>query len=220
MNVVLAIIPSIIIGILIYKADKVEKEPKKEIIKAFLLGCLSIVLTLVISYILKLSEIELNSNHIIELLIYSFIDVALIEEFSKWIISLLFLRTNKNYNYIFDSIVYTVFIALGFATIENILYAIDNDIVVILIRAITTVPAHVFFATSLGYYISKYKEKPKFTTLILSLIVPTLLHGFYDFCLLSENTILYLIYLLFVISLYIFSIKRIKILMKNDKQIN
>lgn len=220
MNIVLAIIPSIIIGILIYKADKVEKEPKKEIIKAFLLGCLSIILTLIVSLILKINEIELNYNSISQILIYSFIDIALIEEFSKWLISILFLRKNKNYNYIFDSIVYTVFIALGFATIENILYAVDNDIAVILIRAITTVPAHVFFAVSLGYYISKYKEKPKFTTLLLSLIVPTLLHGFYDFCLLSENTILYLIYLLFVICLYIFSIKRIKILMENDKQFN
>lgn len=220
MNMVLAIIPSIIIGILIYKADKVEKEPKKEILKAFFLGCLSIILTLIVSLILKINEIELNNNSITQILIYSFIDIALIEEFSKWLISILFLRKNKNYNYIFDSIVYTVFIALGFATIENILYAVDNDIVVILIRAITTVPAHVFFAVSLGYYISKYKEKPKFTTLLLSLIVPTLLHGFYDFCLLSENTILYLIYLLFVICLYIFSIKRIKILMENDKQFN
>lgn len=218
MNIVLAIIPSIIIGILIYKADKVEKEPKKEIIKSFLLGCISIAFTLIISYILKINEIKLNYNSVIQVLVYSFIDIALIEEFSKWILTTLFLRKNKNYNYIFDSIVYTVFIALGFATVENILYSLDNEIIVILLRAITTVPAHVFFAISMAYYLSKYKENPNIKNLVLSLVVPTLLHGFYDFCLLSENTILYLTYLLFVISLYIFSIKRIKILMNNDKK--
>ena len=48
----LAVLPSIIIGILIYKADRVEQEPKKELIKASLMGILSVVITVLISLIM------------------------------------------------------------------------------------------------------------------------------------------------------------------------
>lgn len=208
--ILLAILPGIIISYLIYKSDRVEKEPSQELIKAFLLGIVAIILTLVLSFIFGIFHIDMNFSNWIEVFLYSFLGVSLIEEFSKWICSYLFLKNNKNYNYLFDGIVYTTFVALGFATVENILYTLDGGILTAIIRAITTVPAHAFFGIFSGYYLSLAKKEKKTKYLFYSLLIPFLLHGFYDFCLLMQNVSLFLIYLVFVVFLYVVSIHRVK----------
>ena len=214
--IMLAILPGIIVGFLIYKADKIEKEPKKELVKAFLLGIAAVILTLILSYIFGVTNIDTFFDNWIEVFFYSFIGISLVEEFSKWICSYLFLNKSKNYNYLFDGIVYTVFISLGFATVENILYTLSGGVLTGIIRAITTVPAHAFFAVFSGYYLSIAKKERISANklshkkyLFYSLMIPFLLHGFYDFCLLMQNMILFLIFLIFVVILYSISIHQI-----------
>lgn len=211
------------IAFMINKVDKLEKEPKLELLKAFLMGCLSVILTLTISYILGIDKIKITSSNLIQVAFYSFLGVALIEEFCKWICAHLFLRKNKEFNYLFDGIVYVTFVSLGFATIENILYTLNGGVSTVVIRAITTVPAHAFFGITSGYYYSLAKkervEKNMIKSkkyLIFSLFLPFLLHGFYDFCLLTSNMILFIVYLIFVVSLYSISIYQVKKLMIMD----
>lgn len=222
MNIIiwLAVLPSIIIALIINKLDKVEKEPKKELFKAFLLGIIAVVLTLFISFFIGIKSYNMEMNNLFSVFIYSFIGISLIEEFSKWICSYLFLKNNKNFNYLFDGIVYTTFVSLGFATIENILYGFSGGLLTVIIRAVTTVPAHAFFGISSGYFLSlAKKEKINNNSnskkyIYLSLFIPFLLHGFYDFCLLSQNYLFFIIYLIFVVSLYSFSIYNVKKMMK------
>lgn len=220
----LAVLPSIIIGILIYKADRVEKEPKRELVKAFLMGILSVVITLIISWITGVSNIDCKTLNNIEILLYSFIGVALVEETSKWVSTKLFIMNNKNYNYLFDGIVYSVFVSLGFATIENILYTFSGGIMTGIVRAVVTVPSHAFYAIFMGYYLSKAKESKiennknnslKYT--VYSIIIPTVLHGTFDSLLLLEEPILLILFLLFVLFLYIISIQKVKDLARNEK---
>lgn len=213
----LAVLPGIIIGLLIYKADRKEREPKRELLKAFLFGIISIFLTLFLSYIFGIIGMEFDSDNWKEVFLYSFIGVSLIEEFSKWLCSYFFLKNNKNYNYLFDGVVYTTFVALGFATVENILYTLSGGTLTGIIRAVTTVPAHTFFGIFSGYYLSlSRKEKminnknKQIKYLFYSLFIPFLLHGFYDFCLLTQNIVLFFVYLVFVVTLYIISIRQFK----------
>jgi RsiW-degrading membrane proteinase PrsW (M82 family) len=222
--ILLAVLPGFIICFLIYKADRVEPEPKIELLKAFLLGIVAVILTLVISLIFNIDKVDTNFNNWLDVFLYSFIGISLVEELSKWICSYLFLRNNKNYDYLFDGVVYTVFVALGFATVENILYTLSGGLVTGIIRAITTVPAHAFFGISSGYFITLSKQEKIFGSprlrklyLFLSFFVPFLLHGFYDFCLLTENTILFIVYLIFVVCLYSISIYQVKQLMEHDE---
>ena len=56
----LAVMPSIIIGLLIYKADKKEKEPTSELIKSALMGVVAIIVTLIISFITGVTKISIN----------------------------------------------------------------------------------------------------------------------------------------------------------------
>ena len=220
----ISILPVIIIGFLIYKMDKKEREPKKELIKAFIFGILSVIITLIISFIFKIVEFDPESASISEIFIYSFFSIALVEEFSKWLLGYIFLKSNKEYDYLFDGIVYYIYVALGFACVENILYTMGSGIATGLIRAVSTVPAHAFFASTCGYYYSLHKyekyrsnNKKSNSYLLLSLFIPILLHGFYDFCLFSRNYILLITYIVFVVSLYSFSIRNIKKLQKDDK---
>lgn len=223
--VLLSIVPSIVIAFIVYSSDKKEKEPVKELIKAFVLGILSIILTLTISFPLGVGNVDPRKCNIIEIIGYSFIAVALIEELSKWICSYLSIKDNPNFNYMYDGIVYFSFVALGFATVENILYALNGTLQTVLIRAITTAPAHVMFGLISGYYYAIYKrEKIKHnkgykTYLFFSIIIPIMLHGFYDFCLLTGNYVFFFIYVIFISSLYTFSINSAMKMEKYDRQV-
>ena len=112
-------------------------------------------------------------------------------------------------------IVYSVFVALGFACIENIFYVFEHGFAVGVFRALFAVPGHACDGVFMGYYLSLAKlysddlVKSKHN-LRLSLIVPVLLHGFYDYCLFSENMLFILGFFVFIIILYIFTVKRIK----------
>ena len=215
----LAVLPCVLIALYIYVNDKKEKEPVGEIFKAFVMGIASIFVTLFISSILGINKLYPNTNDIIEVLIYSFIYIALIEELAKFICSYIFVNRNPNFNYLFDGVVYFTCVSLGFALIENILYAFEGDIYSILLRAVTAIPAHTFFGISSGYYYSLYRKNDNKKYFIFSIVVPILLHGFYDFCILTDNYIFTYIFILFMTFFYYFSINRIKKFQKEDEYI-
>ena len=222
--ITLALLPSLIIAFLLYISDKKEREPIIELIKAFFLGIISIIITLGISFIFDVTKIEVDNLDMIGLAIYSFIDVALIEELSKWLMAHIFVRNNSNYNYMYDGIIYFSYVSLGFATIENILYIASTGLTAALVRAVTTVPSHVFFAMTAGYYYTlatkeKNNKALRSRYFILSIVMPVLLHGFFDFCLLTKNYLFLLIFLVFVVSLYIVSIGNARKVEKNDRLI-
>lgn len=88
-----------------------------------------------------------------------------------------------------------MFISLGFAAAENILYVSGEGLGVAIMRGVMSVPGHAIDAVFMGYFfamakkqsfLNKGKEKQM---LILALIVPTLLHGFYDFCLSTDSIV-------------------------------
>lgn len=225
----LSIFPTVILGVYVYKKDKVEKEPISLLIKLFILGIFSTLITLFISsstnFIIPPLEDPTAAN-IVTLLIDAFIKVALIEEFSKCFILHISTWKNKEFNYIYDAIVYSVFISLGFATIENIFYVLDNDLSVAILRALLSVPGHAFFGVFMGYYygLSRQAYLNKNVRLYqknktLSLMIPVLLHGTFDFCLMSGNILFLGLYLAFVIALYIQAFKKIKQLSNIEKSL-
>jgi RsiW-degrading membrane proteinase PrsW (M82 family) len=209
--------------------DKVEKEPTGLLMKLFIAGIGSVFLTLVISDFFEAAFpiIKSDGTDLKSIMIYNFIGVALIEEFSKWIFLVFCTWKNKHFNFLYDGIVYGVFVSLGFATLENCLYVFqpDGGISTAILRAVLSVPAHAFFGVFMGYHygiarMNKNQKKGYMFFLLLSLLVPILLHGIFDFCLSGDNILFIALYAVFVIVLYVVSFKRIKRLSKNDKYIN
>lgn len=117
-----------------------------------------------------------------------------------WIV----LRKNKYFDEKMDGIVYAVFVSLGFAAVENILYLFNNYesfISVGISRAIFSVPGHFCFGILMGYYYSLAKFYPKGPQInkILILIAPIIAHGIY-------NSILFIINVTSAISIILFFI--------------
>ena len=81
-----------------------------------------------------------------------------------------------------DGIVYAVAAALGFATVENTLYAFLLGDDVILYRAFTATLAHVGFSGLLGYHFGKARFAPtrQRGSVALAFVAVVVLHGAYD----------------------------------------
>lgn len=202
----LAIAPTIAYIFWIYLKDKYDKEPINRLVKFFLLGVFMGVIALIIEFILLKLDILTGYKSIIYI---SFIVAGMTEEGLKAFVLIPNLLKERYFNEELDGIIYSVFLSLGFATLENLLYILKEDkstvIQVGLIRAIISVPAHMLFAITMGYYISKYKfSTDKFKKreyLILSVLIPILIHGVFDFILMIEyrwSIILFVVYVLFL----------------------
>jgi RsiW-degrading membrane proteinase PrsW (M82 family) len=226
----LAILPVLVILLIVYFKDR-NKEPMSLLIKLFFGGFLSCILTLLISGILELflpfMSGSLANKTFFETLLYAFLGVALVEEFSKWLMTYLIGYNNNEFDELYDGIVYAIFVSLGFAFVENILYVFQtSSIQTALLRAVSAVPSHACDAIFMGYYLSMAKRyalrgmKEKETKHVwLSIIIPAVLHGIYDFCLMSGHMILVAVFLVFVVILYILSISKLKHLSANNKKI-
>jgi RsiW-degrading membrane proteinase PrsW (M82 family) len=183
--------PGLAIAIFVYWKDKLDPEPRKLLIRAFLLGCLSVLPAIALNILLKtILKVSLRES-ILDTFIYAFFVVGLAEEFSKYI----FLRWNlfkrPEFDEPYDGITYAVMIGMGFATVENILYVYkaSNAYEVAWMRAFTAVPAHATFAIAMGYFtgLAKFSKEKSFWYLMKGLVVAIVMHGFYDFLLIQRN---------------------------------
>ncbi len=209
----LASSPILICGIYIYIRDKYEKEPLRLLIIGLIYGFL-------IAFPITKCEILMsiftpNSGFFVEALYNSFMVAAFVEEGFKFVILFFLVWRNDNFNERFDGIVYAVFISLGFAFIENILYVMSpslGGLKTAIYRGIFSVPGHAFFGVCMGYYfaLSKYTAKKKLYFL-KSFFIPWFLHGIYDLILSFNNPYYMLIFIPFVIILWINGFRQIKI---------
>ena len=179
----LAIAPVAVVILYIYFKDKYEKEPIKTVAISFLLGATaSLLITVIISSIVSIFIPLTDAKSIFQQFIKAFVLVALVEEFSKYIIVKYYAQKNKEFNEPFDGIVYAVMVSMGFAALENILYTFQYGFGVGVTRAFTAVPAHAIFGIIMGYFVGKAKFSNKSVKLnLLGLLFATLFHGFYNF---------------------------------------
>ena len=125
-----------------------------------------------------------------------------------------------------SGIIYSVFLSLGFATIENIIYILLEDPIsafkVGIIRSIISVPAHMMFGIIMGYYISKYKftsskiKKRKY--LALSIILPILLHGVFDFILMIPYRWSIIVFVVYIVYLWKSSLDKLDEYTNNSRR--
>lgn len=181
-----SVAPALFIMYLVYRHD-LEKEPINMIIKAFFGGIASVILSLVFS--LPLSEIHFDGAFSGSFYTAFFL-AAIPEELAKWIIFYLIIRKSKDFDQYYDGILYAIFISMGFALPENIMYIIEHGIGIAIPRAILAVPGHMLFAVPMGYYLSLSRfESGKDASIHIgfSLLIPIILHGIYDFLLMYAS---------------------------------
>ncbi|WP_334055651.1 PrsW family intramembrane metalloprotease [Polaribacter sp. P097] len=179
----LALAPVVVILIYIYVKDKYEKEPIGLLVKNFFLGAIvSIIITVVLGFAANIIFPVTDEKDIFQQFVKAFFVVALVEEFSKYIIVKYYSQKKTDFNEPFDGIVYAVVVSMGFAALENVLYVYQYGVATGLTRAFTAVPAHATFGILMGYFMGKAKfsdNRVKYN--LLGLLIATLFHGAYDF---------------------------------------
>jgi RsiW-degrading membrane proteinase PrsW (M82 family) len=184
-----AVLPGLLICWYIYRMDKYEREAPLPLIITFLLGA-------AITYpVLKIetwaSGFEwLDKGGLLVTVFSSFIIVSLTEEGVKYFALLAYPFRSAFFNEPMDGIVYAVMIGMGFATLENVLYATQFGMETTLLRAFTAVPAHAAFAVIMGYFCGRAKfsdsKAGQRRLLGVSFLAPFGIHGIYDFFILQE----------------------------------
>ncbi|KGL59687.1 MULTISPECIES: PrsW family intramembrane metalloprotease [unclassified Polaribacter] len=179
----LAIAPAMIFVIFIYLKDKIEKEPISFLIKNFFLGAFgSIIITLILGVLFNSIYPLTDEKSVFQQFIKAFVVVALVEEFSKYVIVKYYAQKNKEFNEPFDGIVYALTVSMGFAALENVLYILQYGVSTGITRAFTAVPAHATFGILMGYFMGKAKfSKNRIQLNLLGLLGATIFHGFYNF---------------------------------------
>lgn len=181
-----ALLPIAILLYYIYHRDKKSLEPTGQLVKAFFYGILSVPLSFCMSTPLGLIGVfPTEVTSILGSVSTAFFGAAIPEEIAKFIMLWLLLRKNPYFDEKMDGIVYAVFVSLGFAALENIMYIFSNEeayLSVGIARAIFAVPGHFCFGILMGYYYSLAKFYPKTPTKnkVLILAAPIIVHGLYD----------------------------------------
>ena len=202
--------PVVIIAAYIYFRDKYEKEPVFLLLLSLLAGAF-ITLPIAVSESL-LAKLSVNFEGLMKPFWHAFVVAGFTEELFKYLAMFLLIWKRREFNEKFDGIVYAVFISLGFAGVENIMYVAQGGQVTGLIRAFTAVPAHAFFGITMGYFFgyAKFRQRYRLAWKIKALVYPVILHGIYDFILMVGIDWLLIVFIGFVILMYIIALKRMK----------
>jgi len=192
-----------------YLKDIYGTEPISVVIKTFLMGTFLVLPTMFIQYVFEAEQILQGD------FLSSFLAIGLLEEFIKWFILYYVIYYHVAFDEPYDGVVYSSAVSLGFATAENLLYLVANGVEFAVGRAFLPVSSHALFGVIMGYYVGKSKfSNAKKQYLFLSLFIPFILHGLYDFILKNETLWLYLIipFMLFLWWLGLYKFKKARIL--------
>ena len=244
----LALLPAIVLCVYIYKKDKADKEPPKLLATLLLAGVgvalIAILVETGLGALLNaafglsgeydgsgdLSPFTARLYYFCE----AFLVVAPAEEFFKWLLTWKITAKNRNFNSLFDGVIYCVFTSLGFAAFENVMYVFQYGVSAALMRAVTAVPGHMFFAVIMGYFYSmwhlqyqaqhlesecvrlNYMKQPAasaFNTrgpLVKSILLPIAVHGAYDYCCFVGTALATTVFYILLVALYVYCFRLVK----------
>ncbi|MBN2621123.1 PrsW family intramembrane metalloprotease [candidate division WOR-3 bacterium] len=206
----LALAPCLFLLWYFYHRDKYEPEPKKNIFKIFLLGAVMVIPAGLLELGIG-AGVDAIAGGIAHAFIMSFFVIAPIEELLKFFAVKQWIYRSLEFDEIMDGIVYTVAASLGFATVENLLYVFQHGVQVGIARAFLAVPGHAFFGAVMGYCIgrAKFDKEKEGSLLFKGILLAVVLHGLYDFLLLTQ-TILAVLVIILIIILGLFVRKNLK----------
>ncbi len=192
---ILSLLPSFI-WLLYYLRKDPHPEPKKIIIKLFLIGFLITPIAAII---------EIYGQHflggLVENIIIIIMGGAFIEEFLKYLAARrIIARNKKEFDEPSDAMIYLITIALGFAASENIIIlfssylngeSINQIIITITLRFWGATLLHTLSSGIIGYYIAqKYFYNKKYQ-LTKGFIIATTLHAVFNYFIITTQNIKY-----------------------------
>ena len=220
-----ALLPALLLMRWIYRQDTIEQEPRNLLGKLVLLGALSCIPAgLLESLFIPVMSRFAPEGSLKNSFLQTFFVIGVAEEGCKYYMLRRATWNDPNFNYRFDGIVYAVFVSLGFAALENVSYLLNFGPSVLVARGLLSVPGHCTFGIFMGLYYANSKQADIYNSGLghrrnqwLAFFVPVLLHGFYDFCLMSQSDTLAGFFFVFVILMDIVAIRVVHWQAKNDR---
>lgn len=191
--IALAVLPAFILLYYVYQQDKLQREPVKNLVKAFFYGGASVFASLLISVpFMRMGLFTQEIHSHLDAFRCAFFGAAIPEETAKLVLLWLFLRKCQDFDERMDGIVYAACVGLGFAAFENIEYLFASGsqwVTVGISRSLTAVPAHFGFAVIMGYYYSlnhfdRYRAPGAGVKMWL---YPVIGHGVYDWIAMTQE---------------------------------
>ncbi|MGM9564552.1 PrsW family intramembrane metalloprotease [Evtepia sp.] len=208
-----ALLPPLVLLGIIYRMDKIEQEPPALLLGLFLRGVLAMFPILVLELLADQFIDFFPWSTLVYLFLAYFVIPGFIEEGVKYRVLSRRTWNDPNFNYRFDAVVYAVFVSLGFAAVENVLYVLTNGFSTAVVRAIFSIPGHAMFGVVMGACLgtAKWMEAHRQFEQAAALrkrafLLPAILHGLYDFLLVGFGWIFYL----YFIGLVIYVVKLLK----------
>ena len=222
----ISILPIIIIAYYVYSKD-FDKEPTHLLIKLLIGGVLSVIPAVFIEFLVDDIFPSVDFMTKAQFAVYIFVDIAFVEEVFKWFIVYIFSFNSKDFDYVYDGVVYACFTSLGFAAVENVLYVTGSgNIGTGLLRAFISVPAHACFGIIMGILLAKAKKEfikrndlISAIALFLSITLPSFLHALFDYLLCSNGKTSGQIFVIYVIILFVFCFTKLTKIAKERKKI-
>jgi len=206
-----AVLPAIVLLRYVYHHDTVEKEPLGLLLLLIFMGVLAALSASILEEIAQtVLKILVDPESPAYTILLAFLGVALVEEGVKFY--LLKWRTwyHPAFNYRFDGIVYAVFVSLGFAAYENILYVLHYGLSVALPRALLAIPGHMSFAIAMGVFYGRAKLCESWgdkdgvqRNERWGYLIAVSLHGFYDACAMIGNGVSTILFIVFVVLMFL-----------------
>ncbi len=179
---------------LIYKGDKYKPEPRWLIIRTFLLG-MGIAVPVAFLETLMYPGSTQGQLSLKTAFYVAFVVAGITEEAAKFLVVRFSVYNSVHFEEPTDGLVYAAAAALGFASLENIIYMVSYGWQTILVRGLFSNLAHVLFSSLWGYPLAMVKLgffQRKYITW-LGLAGAMIAHGIFDFLFFTGTSYTYLV---------------------------
>jgi RsiW-degrading membrane proteinase PrsW (M82 family) len=203
--IVLPVLPGVVWLWIVYRTDHYEPEPPHLVFMTFLCGVVAIVPAFagerlaslvypVLEHIERASQAGPgDAVAALPLLAGCFLVIGPCEELAKFAAVRLYIFRDPEFDEPLDGIIYASAAALGFASLENLLYVVDWQHGFHIrwgalgLRSFLALPGHVIFAAMWGLALGRRKFDPSYPVWS-RVALASALHGLYDFVLIYPPT--------------------------------
>jgi RsiW-degrading membrane proteinase PrsW (M82 family) len=217
--------PSLFLLVFFYLKDRYEPEPRGYVALAFLKGAVAVLPAWLAAAAIErgVGRVWLALGGVWARLFEAAVMAGAVEEGAKWIVFLALIYWWDELDEPLDGVVYGVALALGFATVENVLCVVRDGLAIGALRAVFAVPAHALFGAAMGFYLGRAKlgrgrhgshvtRGQRATFLALAFFVPLGFHTAYDFALVELRGLwIYAVIGALSIGLWAFVLRRVRL---------
>lgn len=184
------IAPAFMIFLALMSYEIMEKADYKSYLGSYLLGIITAI-PMIVALLIAAHYDMVHDRSIRRILFFSFFLVGAFSEFSKYLLLRYYYLPKQLFSKPMDGILYSVNIALGFATAANIYFSFNWTTLLNVYAVNYTLPiANLLFGVIMGFFVGMSKFRTNFVDSLTGLAAAIFFQGLYNFCLLSKDYLL------------------------------